>query len=150
MSEGSGIPRVEVAVVLLMHDGRVLTPYNRKWGAFTLPMTKRRHWEDPNVQGGELAEAWDHAAYRAAGECLGRTLIETLEPVGEEEEVRFRQSDRNGKFKFYIFHVYRLAFDAPPALAPGVPADWLTREEILDEQRHPISKTARELIRLLP
>ena len=64
MAEKLPIPIVEVAVTVFCQPGLVLTVYNDKWGSFTLPMTKRRRWEDPSLRGGVKTEAWRDAAIR--------------------------------------------------------------------------------------
>ena len=50
MTDKPDFPEVDVAVALIVRRERILTTYNPRWGAFTLPMSKRRSWNDPNVR----------------------------------------------------------------------------------------------------
>ena len=47
---GTDIPEVEVAVAVIQLADRILAVYNPQWRCFTLPMTKRRKWVDPNPE----------------------------------------------------------------------------------------------------
>lgn len=140
-------PMVDVAVTVIMHGKYFLAVYNRDWGAFTLPMTKRRRYEDPNVEGGIREEEWVHAASRAAAEWTGRTS--TSGPKVLLEIAEFRQGDRDGKWKRYHFQVFLLPLDEKPSLVPGAIAEWLTPDDFLNKNRQPISPTARHLIQEL-
>jgi len=63
------LPVVETAAVLIVRDGAILVVLNDRWGAFTLPMTKRRSWAAPNVKDtGERVEEWEDAAVRVAAD----------------------------------------------------------------------------------
>ena len=65
---------VEVAVTVMARDAKLLAVYNHKWGAFSLPMTKRKKWQDPKIPVGVCEEEWIVAAARAAAEILGKPL----------------------------------------------------------------------------
>ena len=134
---------LEVAAVLITQGSRVLVVYNAKWGSFSLPMTKRRKWDDPNIPVAHREESWTTAAARAAAESLGRTVtgLEFLADVP-----RFGQGDRDGAWKRYHFQVFRLAVPAGTELRPGTVGEWLTVDELLDPARGPISPTAVELV----
>jgi hypothetical protein len=137
------IEHAEVAVTLIHHEGRVLVVWNSQWGGFTLPMTKRRAWQ--SMSGPDLvqAESWDDAAMRNVGECLGCTSTEVPQFVLEIPE--YKPSRRSGEVKRYSFQVF--AFHATGFELPrGVVGEWLTFDEILDEQRRPIAITARDLV----
>ncbi len=74
------LPVVDVAACVISCQGKILIGFNSKWGAFTLPTTKRRSWEDANAAKGSVREEdWDDAAVRAAAEWLGQTLTVTPE-----------------------------------------------------------------------
>ena len=45
----SPFPSRSVAALILCHEGKILTAFNRKWGSYTLPMTKQRLQADENV-----------------------------------------------------------------------------------------------------
>jgi hypothetical protein len=144
MAEKTEFPLVDVAVALITDGGRILAVYNPKWGAFTLPMTKRRDWHDPAVPASRHAEDWGDAAARAAAEWLGRTCdpVPLFDDAGE-----YQQSDRDGTCKRYQFRVFRQAVEGEPGLVPGAIAEWLTPAEFLT--RRPVSPTARHVIAAL-
>ena len=58
----------------------------------------------------------------------------------------YQQSDRDGTWKRFSFNVYTMSVDDATPLVAGTNVDWLTADELLDETRRPISKTARDLI----
>ena len=134
-------PLVDVAVCLITCGPRLLLVWNRKWGEFTLPMTKRRVWHDPRVAASHRAEDWQDAAARAGAECLSKTcsLTSLLEVPGE-----YKQSDRDGLWKRYHFQVFQISFGYHPRLIPGTVVEWLTPDEI--QNCRPVSPTARFLI----
>ena len=149
MSNSGPYADVEVAVVIISLGGRSLTVFNQPWGAFSLPMTKRRVWDDPEIPPAHHAEDWEAAACRAVGECLGQTLrVGSLTDLNAQLDFSlapYRQSDRDGVWKKYHFRVFR--YDLPAgAPVPMVPAQWLLPSELVDKKRHPISPTARFLI----
>jgi hypothetical protein len=143
----SPLPAVDVVVTVIYHSEQVLLVFNPKWGAFTLPMTKLRQWpygENPSPARSELPE---DAAMRNVGECLGKTFLEGSQSL-RQEIIELAQSDADSAAKRYLYRVF--AFHAlDTALAPGVAGEWLRINEILDEQRRPISKSARSLVRQL-
>ena len=138
------MPLVDLATTLLVKDGRVLAVYNAKWGAFTLPMSKRRRWEAPaGTKETEREEEWTDTAVRAAAEWLGRTL--TGEPEFLAEVAEFQQSDRDAQWKRYRMRVYKIEVDTLD-LPAGKACEWLLPDELTDEDRRPISPTARHVI----
>ncbi|MBX7169260.1 MAG: hypothetical protein K1X74_23205 [Pirellulales bacterium] len=139
-----GFPIVEVAVTVFRCEGRLLLVFNAGWGAFTLPMTKRRQETQPQHPHAPRNEAWDDAAMRNSGECLGRTS--TAVPTLACEVTEWLQSDRDGKVKRFSFQVYVVDLPGSEAFPPGLIAEWLLPEEVLDERRRPISPTARFLV----
>lgn len=139
------LPMVDVVATVVLAEGRILTVYNQKWGAFALPTTKRRIWEDANaVEGSAREEAWDHAATRAAAEAMGCTL--TTEPQALGELPEFQQSDRDGAWKRYRLQAFMFEYDSIPDVHPVCVCEWLTPDQILDEARRPISPTARHVV----
>jgi hypothetical protein len=137
--------QIDVAVVAVTRGARLLMAFNSSWGSFTLPMSKRRLFADPNLPPAKREEAWNEAAARAAAEALGQTIpLKQLELVADIPE--YRQSDRNGEWKRYHFQVFRLALPEDVAVKGTVPVEWLTVKELLDPNRAPISPTARDLI----
>ncbi len=143
----SPLPEVNVVVTVIHRGKHVLLVSNPNWNAFTLPMTKLRRWpygEEPAP--GRVEDSVD-AAMRNVGECLGTTS--TKEPqrwLGQDKLVELTQSDRESLSKRYVFHVFGFAVESYD-LAPGVCGQWLEIEDILDEQRRPISPTARFILR---
>ena len=140
------IPRVEVAVVLIAirDTDQILSVHNPCWGAFTLPMTKRRTWEDPAVRVGRKAEDWLAAATREAAEKLGRTFAPNELPVSLLQETEYKQSDVDGIWKMYCFHIFRLPVPSGTICARNVNGEWLTPGDF--RKRVPISGTAKYLL----
>lgn len=163
MSDEPQFPVVEAAVTLIERGGTLLAVYNPKWSSFSLPMTKRRRWEDPQVPTGVTQEDWVDAAARAAAEWLGRTsttqpalLTSTIpggpaamQPGPAKGIRRYFQSDRDKKYKEYRFQIFQVSLAAGAPLRAGATAEWLTAAEFLNDDRRPISPTARFLIREL-
>jgi hypothetical protein len=141
MAKASEFPTVEVAVALIAKGEQILAVYNPRWGSFTLPMTKRREWQDPEVPHARRHEDWVDAAARAGAEWLGRTCEPEFvldDPGG------YQQSDRDGAWRRYHFQVFRVEVEGEPRLVEGAIAEWLTPVQILS--RRPISPTARYVI----
>ena len=141
-----GFPLVEVAVALITSGGRVMTIYNPRWGAFSLPMTKRRDWADPSLANGHRQDAWSEAGARAAAETLGTTFRSQsfAQPIYEIAE--FQQSDSDGKWKRYHFQVFHVPFADKPESVHGVIVEWMPPAYFEDQERRPISPTARHII----
>lgn len=146
-------PEVDVAVAVLVRDGRILAVYNERWGGFTLPMTKRRETpQDPNVKAGPAPkeEVWLSDAARAQAEWLGRTCVlapqDFLAPKLLLQIPNYQQSDRDGVWKRYSFQVFGafLPHDIEPV--PGKIREWLSPEDFVDCNRMPITDTARHII----
>ena len=135
---------LDVAVTLLVRDERILVVWNPKWSVFTRPMTKRRVWQDPAIPPAHREEAWLDAAARAAGEWLGCTF--TTAPEFKADLPEYQQSDRDGSWKRYRFQIFQMDLAPGDEIRPGAIAEWLTKAEILDPNRRPISPTARNLI----
>ena len=135
---------VEVAVCVILRGPQILVAYNESWGSFTMPMTKRRAWQMGTNEGHLQFEPWKTAAARAAAELLGQTIrLDGLRDLWTIEN--YGQSDRDGQWKFYEFHCFALDLAVGIAHHYVPPAEWLSRDELLDPEREPISKTARFL-----
>jgi hypothetical protein len=141
MAHQPDFPVVEVAAVAITRGPKILALYNHQWGAFTLPMSERRAWHDPNVPRADHVEEWLEAAARASAEILGRTCtpVFLLDNQGE-----YQKSGRDGQWKRYHFQIFHVHLDDDPRLVPGAVVEWLTPEEF--SRRRPISPTARYLI----
>ena len=146
MADQPDVPTVDVAVALIRRGEQVLTIFNPRWSSFTLPMTKRRDWQDPRIPPAHRKEGWVDAAARAAGECFGRTF--TTDPEFVADLPDWKQGDREGVWKRYNFQVFRISLseDDGDSPCPGAIVEWLTPDEILDQQRRPISPSARHII----
>ena len=136
---------VEAAALLIMKKDRILAVYNEKWGAFTLPMSKVRPWEeiggDPKKRNLSTGR---EAAVRSAAEWLGRTIVDPVVPLmicGE-----FLQGERDGQWKRYNVWVYKLAVADDVCPRQGAITEWLKADDFLDDKRDPISPTARHVI----
>lgn len=139
------MPITEVVAVIVMKAGRLLLVYNANWGAFALPMSKRRTWEDPSQKADAVREEdWEDTALRAASEWLGGTTRAKPEALGQVPE--FQQSDRDGKWKRYHTEAFRLEIEDDLGPAPGKSTEWLVVDDVLDEDRRPISPTARHVV----
>ena len=103
-------PEVRLAAVAITRGPEFLTVFNPKWCAFTLPMTKRRVWTDPEVPAADHEEDPLHAALCAVAEVLARPFapFEFPGPVELVELQPFQQSDRDGVWKLYRFDVFRM------------------------------------------
>jgi hypothetical protein len=95
-----GVPQVEVGVALVTNrNDEVLLIYNDRWGAFTLPMTKRRRGRLTN-------EPLSWTAVRAAAEALEVPVRRV-----EEENSRLAARLLSGRQlveKDYIYDVHHL------------------------------------------
>jgi len=144
------LPEVEIGVALITRGKTILAVFNPKWSAYSLPMTKRRRWNDAGMAKGDRSEDWRDTALRAAYECLGRPtrisgpLSGNAEPI---EIAGFSQGDREGLWKHYRFHVYRVTLEKGEEAASGQQAIWLSVDQFLDPTFGPISPTARNVIR---
>ena len=78
MSDNKRVSAVEVGVALVRCEDRILLTYNQKWGAFSLPMTKRRTW---TAERDLLVEGWEDCAARAGAEALGKTCTPGYLPI---------------------------------------------------------------------
>lgn len=141
----SGVwPLIDMVSVLVCKGDKVLTVYNEKWAAFTLPMSKLRKWKDPKVKDAERTEEWEDAAVRTAVEWLGCTM--TAKPERLVEFAEFQQSDRDERWKRYHVQAYTIQVDDDIVLPPSKITEWLLPAEITDESRRPISPTARHIM----
>jgi hypothetical protein len=140
----SPIAAVDVVVTVIYHGDRVLLVYNPRWGAFTLPMTKLRQWPFGEKPTPARIEKEDDAAMRNVGECLGRTYVEAPTRL-HEDIIALEQGDRESRSKRYQYRIFGFPV-ATAEHAPGIAAEWLRVDEILDEERRPISKTAESLV----
>jgi len=150
MEDECPLPVLEVAVAVLKADSKFLALYNPKWGEFTLPMTKRRVWKDPEkfILAEPREEDWDNAAARAACEALGRSLEENEKPQKAAEVIDYRQGDRDGLWKRYHFQVFIIDLDNPEAVKGQGIMEWWDRDDF--QSRKPVSPTARMLIKQVP
>lgn len=127
---------------------KVLAVHNPKWGAFSIPMTKRRKWRDPAMRLGAKDEEWQAAAGRAAAEVLGRTLSVDKLPQPLHDILEYRQNDADGIWKLYDLHVFKMPLHKPPAsFGFGIVAEWLTADQL--HERVPVSSTVRYLLKQL-
>ena len=142
----SELPVVEVSVALITWRRRILSVLNSRWGAFSLPMTKRRQWIAPRAPRAPRIEDWLAAATRAAAEALGRTLGagRISGPVLRLDG--YTQSDSDGLLKEYHFQVFHIPVDATVELLGGAATEWLLPAQFADPDRVPISPTARLLV----
>jgi hypothetical protein len=140
---------VEAAVTLIVQRNRLLAVFNEPWSAFSLPMTKRRQWHDPNpnLDDAIRTEDWVDAAARAVADWLGKSFVKP--PKFLLDIAEFRQGDRDGLWKRYHFQVFRVT--VAPEVKPrrDAIAEWLTPAQLLDRERRPISPTARYLVEQL-
>ncbi len=137
-------PVVDVAAVLILRGDLILVVYNDKWGAFSLPMSKIRPWERALEESQKTTTYGRIAAFRAAYKLLGRIVSEPILPLHVCES--FVQSEHDGTMKNYNFWLFKMPVSGDTQLIKDVKTEWLTAEALLDENRGPISSTARRLI----
>lgn len=142
----TNFPRPELAVTIIAVEDsdRILTTFNPRWGSFTLPMTKRKSWIDPQAPAGNRQEDLVMTATRAAAEALGRTLDKATLPHALLKEIDYRQSDSEGIWKVYSLYLFGLKVPQATGLAPGIIGEWLNPTGF--RNRDPISPTARYVI----
>lgn len=138
---------VEVAAVLFTSSGRLLVTHNPRWGSFSAPMSKRRRWQDPQIPLGVREEEWHITAARVAGEVFGRTFLPKHLPKPFHELRQYKQSDIDGLWKLYNFHLFHLPLAKKLPLAPGVIGEWHTAAELAAVE--PVSPTLRFLLQHL-
>jgi hypothetical protein len=147
-NESNG-PDIQVAVALVKCGPQILVNYNPRWGAFCLPMTKRRQWEATNNRSGATVdEEWSDAAARAAGEALLQTFLLVPKPILVPEG-RVQQSGADLAMKCYHFQVFKVIVDPNALIVAGARVEWLSADELKDKHRQPISPTTRWLIEQL-
>lgn len=132
-------PLVHVAVALVMKKEReILWTINKNWGAFALPMTKRR------LAAGQLEPA-DQAAARAGAEVLGVPVIVGARWAALPE---LKLSGRDGAVRRYAYEVFRVEPHPDFAHTLGRPdLLWLTEEHIFGGVfRPPVSSTSAEIV----
>ncbi len=137
------IPRVDVAVTVVYHGEQLLLVHNPSWGAFTLPMTKIRTKSAGLDAGAERREAGSDAALRNVAEVLGKTTQREAGLLCDMPELQ--QSDRSGRVQHYHLEVFGFPVEEG-VVPPGLIAEWLARDEVLDPGRRPISPTARRVV----
>jgi hypothetical protein len=148
MASVSEIPHVAAVAVLIKRGDNVLLVFNEKWSSFTLPMTKIRRLQDPNIPAAHREEQPVDTAARAVAECLGRTSLVDPNPVeGIGKIFGFRQGDRDGIWKRYSFQIFELALDDDQEPWHGIRTEWLPLKEVLNDNRRAISPTARDIVR---
>jgi hypothetical protein len=141
------LPQVPVAVTLIMFGGDLLLVYNPRWRAFTLPMTKRRCWPNPDGGCEAFSESWEDAAMRNMAEWLGRTFTAPPQHVLDLEACQ--HSGRDLRTRQYHFRLFAASADRADERVVWAPTECLSPDEILDPARRPVSETARLLVRSL-
>lgn len=139
--------RVEVAVTIIASGKKILAFYNPRWGSFTLPMTRRKKWQDPAIPIGVRDEEWRVSAARAAAEILGRTFGPDQFPKHVTEIREYRQSGEDGIWKIYEFQVFGLSVAEGTKPVAGEITTWLEPAEFAGHE--PVSSTARYVVSVL-
>jgi hypothetical protein len=137
-------PIVEVVTTLVVQDGKVMVIFNPKWAAFSFPMSKRKVFLDNAISSVGTAEKLDRAAARVAAEVLGRSFPPQGFPHPLFDAKEYKQSDVDGIWKLYQFHVFSLQVTNIQNPASGIIAEWLTPDQI--NCHEPFSHTARYLL----
>jgi hypothetical protein len=132
-------PLTDVAVsVLTDKEGRVCLPWNDGWGAFALPMTKRRRGEG-------ILEPERQAALRAAAEAMGVPC-----KIGDRLTMLLEQlvSERDHRTKRYTYRVYRAQTHPPDANRARIhpPAIWLTPNDAFSGDCGPITQSSLDIL----
>jgi hypothetical protein len=139
-------PLVDVAVVLIARQGRLLLDYNPRWHAFTLPMSGLHDRPPATPKADPAPERPLDAALRAAAEVLGRPHPEGALTAVDADLQPFQQSERDGRWKRYTYRVFALTLAAgeEPRPVPGHHAAWLKPDELGDA--HPVSPTVAHIL----
>lgn len=137
-------PTVEAVAVVIAQGSNILAVFNPRWGAFTLPMSKRKQFLDRTISEAAKPEEWDRAAARVAAEILGRSFTrkEFPKPICEIKD--FEQSDADGVWKLYTIQVFGLKLSESVKLAPGIVAEWTPAADF--KVREPVTHTVRFII----
>jgi hypothetical protein len=132
---------VEVVVGLVTNPGRrVLLTFNERWGAFTLPMTRRRRGREGN-------EPLTRAAYRAAGEALGVPVrLVQDDPKRLAGRLQSARQMVDKQYRYDVFHVEPHP-DFDDRLRIRQPHLWLSPHMVLAGAYEPISESARTILR---
>ena len=132
---------VEVVVSLVTNPSRrILLTFNERWGAFTLPMTRRRRGREGN-------EPLTRAAFRAAGEALGVPVR-----LVQEDSRRLAGRLQSGRqlvdkqYRYDVFHVEPHP-DFDDRLRIREPHMWLSPHMVLAGAYEPISPSARTIVK---
>ena len=140
MADGERVHVEVVAVVVTDRDQQVLLTFNDNWGAFSLPMTRRRRGR----QGNELLR---RAALRVAAEALG--VPARLVAPGPKRVAGTIESGRQLVDKFYTYDVFHA--EPHPDFADRIqvrqPHFWASPHRVLSGTLEPISESARFILR---
>jgi hypothetical protein len=136
-------PTVEAVALLLTQGEKTLAIFNPNWGAFTLPMSKRKQFRDSVVSHAARPEDWGRAAARVAAEVLGRSFAPNEFPKALCEIKDFEQSDADGVWKLYTIQVFSLQLEEGTALTPRGVTEWMSVADF--KGREPVTHTARFL-----
>jgi hypothetical protein len=131
--------RLDVVVALIMNAERqCLWIWNEAWGAFALPMTKRR-------SGTGLDELPARAAARAGAEALGVPVRVGAHWAAIPEP---KVSERDLALRTYAYEVFRV--DPHPKFADALlvrsPHVWLTTDEAFSGDFQPLSGASLEVL----
>jgi hypothetical protein len=135
------IENVEVVATLMRQGPKILSVFNPRWGAFTFPMSRRKFFKDSTVSEAIMPENLDRAAARVAAEIMGRSFPPEEFPKPLLDIKGYEQSDADGVWKLYEFHVFTLKLSEGVRLGPGIIAEWMTPKEL--QSREPVTHTAR-------
>lgn len=138
------LPEVEVSVVIIRKGEHMLAVWNNRWGAFTLPMTKRRTSLDRRLKQVKVEPA-ERAACRAAAEVLGIAFSKSEAPKRIDHLYDLRQSDATGEVKSYAFEIFLLDVAEACQPCPGVISQWMRPQDFRDKE--PVSDSARAILR---
>ncbi len=140
-------PQVLAAVAIIIHDRKILSTYNPKWGLFTLPMTKVKD-TFINADGyvDATPESWVSSASFAAGEHLGPDHGITPEYLMIVDD--FMASGRDKQTKRYTLGVYKFAAQSED-LPDSEGRQWITATQFMNEVAPLMSKTALRVINVL-
>ena len=139
MANHSNFPNANVAVALIVkNDREILWTMNENWGAFALPMTKRR----PSPAGLEPAQR--AAARAAAGVLCVPVCVDDRESTFAE----LKLSGRDGVVRHYVYEIFRV--QPHPDFAGVLQRPdllWLTEEQVFGSGfLPPISPSSADII----
>lgn len=143
-------PRTTSPVIVLVHAAqdreRFLLEWHREWRTFMFPATSPRQFEDADW-GVRLKESARDAAVRAVAESAGvLTTYSSLFCMAEPLSLT-SVSGSQGTLTGYQPQLFQVAIEDAAQVQSRNATQWLSLEDVLNEDLGPISSVARGIAR---